>query len=313
MTNNEKIEELRTLLFSTLLPLIDNNYILLDIPYYSNPGDTLIWEGTEQLLKNCPHKCLIKTAEECFDFPRLKKQTVILLQGGGNWGDLWSRHQEFRMRVIENYKDNKIIVLPQSIHYENLNNWDTDVLKLKQHDNLHICVRDIPSFELLKSANLKYTYLLPDMAFCIQQNSLLKFVEPCCGKKLLVMRHDSESPKYDKLKIDINNPMLDVCDWPTMESYDHVQLYFYRIYNRRKYGLHVLTDFYADKILRTHIVKTAVKFISKYEYIYTTRLHVAILSVLLNKSFTLIDNSYGKNFNLYKTWLTDLNTIRLQS
>ena len=96
-------------------------------------------------------------------------------------------------------------------------------------------------------------------------------------------------------------------------SYDFVQINFYRIYNRRNFLLQGLTDLYADKILRPHIVKEAVRFISQYNYIYTSRLHVAILSVLLGKPFTLIDNSYGKNLNLYKAWLSDIDTIKLES
>ena len=28
---------------------------------------------------------------------------------------------------------------------------------------------------------------------------------------------------------------------------------------------------------------------------------------------TLIDNSYGKNLNLYKAWLSDIDTIKLES
>ena len=101
MTSAEKVAQLRALLCDTLLPLINNDYIFLDIPYYSNPGDTLIWEGTECLLKECSYKCLMKTAEECFKFPKLRENTIILLQGGGNWGDLWDRHQKFRLKVIQ--------------------------------------------------------------------------------------------------------------------------------------------------------------------------------------------------------------------
>lgn len=35
--------------------------------------------------------------------------------------------------------------------------------------------------------------------------------------------------------------------------------------------------------------------------------------VSLGKPFTLIDNSYGKNLNLYKAWLSDIDTIKLES
>ena len=40
-----KINKLRALIFEKLVPLIDNDYILVDLPYHSNIGDILIWEG----------------------------------------------------------------------------------------------------------------------------------------------------------------------------------------------------------------------------------------------------------------------------
>lgn len=310
MKNLEKVAQLSNLLYSTLLPLVDNDYVFLDIPYYSNPGDTLIWEGTEHLLKKCLYKCIRKTSEECFDFPKLDKNIIILLQGGGNWGDLWTRHQEFRLKIIETYRSNKIIILPQSIYYKNLENWESDKEILKQHENLHVCVRDIPSFELIEKAGLNNIYMLPDMAFCINPNYLHQFRKKNNGRKLFIKRKDSEMPDYNKFNIKMTDD-LDILDWPTMTSYDFIQLNFYRIYNRRKYCLQKITDLYADKILRHHIVKESVKFISQYDYIYTSRLHVAILSVLLNKPFYLIDNSYSKNLNFYKAWLSDLDTIIL--
>lgn len=313
MTNVEKISQLRNYLYSTLLPLINGDYVLLDIPYYSNPGDTLIWEGTEHLLSNCPYKCLHKTAEECFEFPRFDKNVVILLQGGGNWGDLWPRHQSFRKKIVAQYPENRIIVLPQSIYYEDIRNWEEDADILKGHNRLHLCLRDIPSYELVKKAGLSNVYLLPDMAFCIDLAKLYQFIRPSNGRIILVKREDSEKPDYNRLDINVNNSVLDVLDWPTMEAYDFVQMNFYRIYNRRRLFLQFVTNLYADKILRHHIVKKSVQFISQYDYVYTTRLHAAILSVLLNKPVTLIDNSYSKNLNFYKAWLSDLDTFVFQS
>ena len=40
-------------------------------------------------------------------------------------------------------------------------------------------------------------------------------------------------------------------------------------------------------------------------------LHGCILSILLGKKITLIDNSYGKNGNFYNTWLSDLDNVTL--
>ena len=52
--------------------------------------------------------------------------------------------------------------------------------------------------------------------------------------------------------------------------------------------------------------------IDTYDQIYTTRMHAAILSVILGKSeVTLFDNNYGKSSSLYHTWLEDVNGLKL--
>ena len=58
------------------------------------------------------------------------------------------------------------------------------------------------------------------------------------------------------------------------------------------------------------MIREGVKQISQYENIYSTRLHAAILSVLLEKQFVLFDNSYGKNSSFYETWLNDLDDVK---
>jgi exopolysaccharide biosynthesis predicted pyruvyltransferase EpsI len=52
--------------------------------------------------------------------------------------------------------------------------------------------------------------------------------------------------------------------------------------------------------------------LSKYDYVFTTRLHGAILSLLLHKKFTFFDNSYGKNKGFYDTWLKDVDGIKFK-
>lgn len=48
----------------------------------------------------------------------LDSNVVILLHGGGNFGDIYGSSQKFRKDVIELYPDNKIIILPQTIYFK---------------------------------------------------------------------------------------------------------------------------------------------------------------------------------------------------
>ena len=148
MTN--KINELRAIIYNKLQHLIDGDYILLDVPYYTNIGDTLIWEGTKHFLKSIKHKCLYTASVETYKYRPLSPSTVILLQGGGNFGDLWRKHQELRLEVIRAYPNNKIIILPQTVFYKDKAVFQEDAKIFNSHQDLHICARDTVSLEYLQ-------------------------------------------------------------------------------------------------------------------------------------------------------------------
>lgn len=76
------IESLRKKISDALTPLITHDYVLLDLPYYDNIGDTLIWEGTREFLKTLPYKCLYYASKDSFHYRDLPPDTVILLSGG---------------------------------------------------------------------------------------------------------------------------------------------------------------------------------------------------------------------------------------
>lgn len=119
MNFQDKIKSLRRTIEETLVPLISKKCLLLDLPYYSNVGDILIWEGTNEFLKKCSCTCLYKSSLEHYRSFKCSNDVTILLQGGGNFGDIWRLHQDFRLKVISEYPNNRIIILPQSVFYEN--------------------------------------------------------------------------------------------------------------------------------------------------------------------------------------------------
>jgi len=45
---------IRQLIKDKLQLVIQSDYILIDLPYFQNVGDTLIWQSTLDLLKNIP-------------------------------------------------------------------------------------------------------------------------------------------------------------------------------------------------------------------------------------------------------------------
>lgn len=309
MTAAEKISQLKNIINEQLSPLIDANYVLLDVPYYTNIGDTLIWEGTKQHLKSKPYKCLYTASVETYKYRPLPKDTIILLQGGGNFGDLWRRHQELRQTVIKSYPNNRIIILPQTVFYNNNSVFAEDAKILNSHKDLHICARDVKSLEYLKKALTCNLLLVPDMAFCISKRTLNKYKKEETEKALFLKRNDPELCEYNFASyIKETGEQLHTGDWPTMERYFKEKERLDKLVFHKE-QLKRIPDIYADLVFRPHQVKKGVEFVSQYKKVYTTRLHVAILSVLLDKKIVFFDNSYGKNRSFYETWLKDVEKL----
>ena len=311
MTTSDKVKQFNELISSALCPLIDSDYIYLDIPLHQNIGDLLIWEGTEVFLSKLIYKCLYKGAVDTFTYPDIDTNVIILLHGGGNFGDIWERHQEFRLSVVRHYPHNKIIILPQTVYYANEKKMRSDCQVFNSHAHLTICVRDTYSFDLLRSSGLSTRLLLlPDMAFCIPCQVLQRMASEAVLKEtLFVKRKDQELSKCYNYAIRIRCiGNLRVRDWPTYEKEeDPVLTKFWRL---KKIGDNERWINYAQNEFRPYYVKVGCKFVSQYSKVYTTRLHVAVLCVLLGKDVWVFDNSYGKNWHFYQTWLKDCKGVK---
>ena len=214
-TNDIHIKKLQNKIYTCLDSLIDADYSLIDIPDYNNIGDNLIWEGELDYLSRLKYKKLFESNCWIFRDKDLPPNGIILIQGGGNFGDLYRESQDLKIHLIEKYIDRKIIIFPQSIHYNDMDFFKRDIHIIKNHPNLHICVRDKESYDLLITNGLENIYLLPDMAFCIDFSKYE--INPIDNnKKLLMKRKDKELNSDDITKQVVEkNPDIEILDWPT--------------------------------------------------------------------------------------------------
>ncbi len=330
MDNRRQIQQLRDLIYSSLDPLIDDDYCLLDVPNHINVGDQLIWQGEKDYLKRLPFNILYEASLNYFSYKKIPKKGIILLHGGGNFGDLWSGPPSFRRKIIEIYKDRKIIIFPQTVFYKNDTNLKNDALVYSQHPNLTICVRDAVSYQIIKHNFPKNNVLLlPDMAFCSDYSKFILDGE--VNNVLYLERLDVELNEKKKYllntiyKIEAKRNVV-VGDWPTFE-YDkkNNENFLYKVANYIKYNfektalpiLHKIPGIidpvygFSKRDLKAEYIKDGIKFINQFDTIYTTRLHGAILSILLAKKVKIIDNTYGKNGNFYNAWLSDLEEVEM--
>ena len=317
MTAKEKIQQIQSIIISEISPLITNDYVLWGLPYYSNIGDTLIWEGELEFLKSIPYKCIGTCGWDEYECKPLSKDTVILITGGGYFGDVWRKAWDNALSAIERYPDNPIILLPQTIFYESQTLLEADSVRLAKLQNLTVCVRDEVSYQIAKTHFKNTVRLVPDMAFCISKGYLDQWRVAEEDKVLFLKRTDKELGGKD---VQIKAENIDVKDWPTMDCrptlgdwlfYKSMGVEFHT--KRCCTWLHHISEWVVEKLgyymYRKSMTQRGVQFVSQYKEIYTTRLHVMILSVLLGKRVHFIDNSYGKLSSLDKAWLSDCDGV----
>lgn len=237
MQSYNSISQLRAKIDEVLLPLIGTHKecVYLDLPFHTNLGDLLIWQGTRDFLNAHHIKCTYCNSIHTNHKMRVKKGQLILMHGGGNFGDVWRDHQEYRCEIIRQYKDHDIVVLPQTVYYGNEESMKVDSEIFASHSNLTICARDSWSYEYLKT-NFKANniFLCPDMAFYISNP---KINVSQTDKILCVIRDDHESS--DELVSEMQKELLrlsgedvskiEVSDWPTIVQ--DCQKVFAKYYN----------------------------------------------------------------------------------
>jgi pyruvyl transferase EpsO len=281
--------------------------IYVDYPLHTNVGDLLINLGTEQFFAE--HGVHIWRRYNYYDFPKrvpgIRQDDVFLLHGGGNLGDMWFNFQSFRESILEQYPANRVIFLPQTVHFMSRERELASVQKMAAHANLHVFARDHVSLERLQSAGLKCVSPVPDMAHAL--TGILKPLRRDATKSTLqLVRLDREASARPALLADGNEAAVD-WDKGTFSLSRRVihRLVVNAVKGVGRYGppsdLHRFWYWHRDKM-----IQDAIDLFSSSETVVTNRLHAMLLGLLLGRKVIAWDNSYGKLSAYYESWLRDV-------
>jgi pyruvyl transferase EpsO len=286
--------------------------VYLDLPLYINIGDLLIMFGTLEFFKKNRVLCTHKSTAHNFSPNAISGDTVILLQGGGNFGDLYEIHQNFRRMIVEQFPDNRIILLPQSIYYKSKDRYKDDCIHFSKHADFHIFTRDKNSLSLAQGLS-KHSYLAPDMAHHLYP---IKPTTKPSKKVLAIKRVDIEAVGKNSDGISQYDT---VTDWPLLVG-DAGKITVWRLYRYFEllstYHLLWLGGALGLNIwlwCAKKMVDQAIRLYSEHEYIVTDRLHGHILASLMDKPNTVYDNSYGKNSSYVKEWTLQSDKVVLKN
>jgi pyruvyl transferase EpsO len=289
-------------------------YVLWDFPNYPNVGDSAIWEGETKSLQGFFGRPPLHVCELSLDsdeLPALCVKTQIILNGGGNLGDLWEGIQLFRERVVREYPNNKIVQMPQSIYFKDQSKRERCSQVFSAHSNLVIMARDHTSYEIAKTLHDGKTELVPDMALS------LGFIPRPCKPTVpifLLLRTDKEKLVTEGTEI---LAKLKVDDWNKEPFCYKTRLLRLIIRIERKWQIAspLIRPFKPMLFNRLAKIRThrGCKLLSSGHVVITDRLHAHILSVLMEIPHIVIDNNYGKISSFRKAWSTGGNGLCKQA
>lgn len=210
-TDTENENEIKNRILSYKEKIDEKRIYVIAVPDHANTGDHLISLAVKKYLnKYFRDFDIVEITGTDFRENRnnvvgmISRLDTLLILGGGFFGSLWPDGETIE-KALEWFPDNRIIILPQSLFFDNSVEGQRALAKIKQkvttHQNLKICYREHISFKRgtdLFGKEVKQ-YLLPDMALTYGK------VETKANRNgiTLCLRNDKESvlDSDDKSKI----------------------------------------------------------------------------------------------------------------
>lgn len=283
---------------------------LVNFPNHGNPGDPAIWLGTRAALDRLGCRVAYTCSWASFDRRALQRALPdgpVLINGGGNFGDLYAGQQGLRERLLHELRGRRLVQLPQSIHFRDPRNLDRVRGLVESHGDVVLMVRERQSEKLARKSFDVPVVPCPDMAFAL--GPLRRPSRP--DRDIIWLHRRPGDLEYVDHGPAPALPGLLEREW--METIADVQ----RAWDLRGRAALALNGQLTrrrraaagDALLRRTFEPLAVRWVehglrvlSQGRVVVTDKLHGHILSMLLGIPHVVLDNSYGKVRGTWDTW-----------
>jgi pyruvyl transferase EpsO len=287
----------------------DAPFALVDFPDHANVGDSAIWVGTTAYFSAYRgREPRYVSSIDSFSEAALRASVPegpIFVHGGGNFGDLWPRHQEFREHLLARFSDRQIIQLPQSIHFEDRARAAGAAKAIARHGNFRLFVRDQFSYDFAAAHFGCEVALCPDMALFIGELDR----KPPEVDVLYLLRTDRERTAQEGGGG--TGYTSRVVDWLVENRVsmggEHLRCIVREILRGRWDRVALRTAMYGAAA-RARVLRGC-GLLSSGRVVITDRLHAHILSLLLGIPHAVLDNSYGKLGRFLEAWTGTAATV----
>lgn len=288
------------------------HYALLDFPSHWNIGDSAIWVGEINVLKRLHRRRPAYVSHPRYPLDQigraLPKDGLIYIHGGGNFGDIWLHHQNYREAVIARYPNHRIVQLPQSLHFGDAAAIEKTRRVIAGHRDFHLLVRDHESLDFATRHFDCNVQLVPDAAFCVDMSQFRRAAAPqgigCIFRSDKERRDDAAA----------GHALFGAAgseDWrlhkPYVNTLQKAVMGAFMVLPQRLTG-HLGGPAFTS-FARARVALGFAQ-IDRHKVLVTDRLHGHIMASLLGKPHVVIDNFYGKISNYIEAWGADDATLR---
>lgn len=275
-------------------------WIIANVPNHGNLGDQAILMGEYKFFKDIDKDRDIIELDD--DYTRrifwvkmysfILKKKPIFITGGGFLGTTWPEEGKRVKNIIKSFKNNKIIIMPQTIFYKDTDFGkkikEEDIKVFNDHKDLTIYVREKFSYDMYKDVFNCKIIVAPDM---------VTYLEPMKkeGSQGLIycMRSDIEKLLSDKDSIYIEKT---------------IKKYFKE--NEITKTDTVIDDTFYTRDKREKAVIEKISDMSKSRLVITDRLHGMMFSILAQTPCIVFYNANYKIKGVYE-WVKNNDYIFL--
>lgn len=290
---------------------------IIDVPVHRNAGDLFILAATIRFLGDLECRIVYRAGIRDYRTNRARRSigrnTVLVGLGGGNFGDVYPRYQGLRERIVADFPANRIVILPQTVHFADPRARQLAAHRLGRHTDLRIAVRDRASLEAVRDFT-PHVELLPDVVHALGAShhapgdltsASRRAVASTRDSTVFLMRRDKEGSRA----LPAGHPTV---DWPDI---------FPELFGRLVLATLLMPAAPGPLAMRLHewwsayardLLSRAIAWMSGADHVVTDRLHAAIVARLAGRPVTLCDNGYGKLAAYYDAWWRDDPGVELQ-
>ncbi len=279
--------------------------ILLNTPTHGNLGDLAIALAERKFVeKECAGIPVFEfTQKECLELKNaikhcLTQEDILIFPGGGFLGSLWENEEAILLELLHYYKNNRIVIFPQTIYFEKTAKGEKEKKALKETiqkvKQIKIFLREKASWKFMtEKMNLtkEYCFLAPDIVTYLSE--VFSFSNQKIQKEgiLLCIRKDKEKVCENNLF----NKLID--QFPGDWKVTYTDTVIPREVKREE--------------RKEEVEKKLLEF-SRAKLIITDRLHGMIFAALAETPCIALDNLSKKVSGVYQ-WISYLDYITIVS